>query len=176
MKKIIIISYFLVLPLVSFSNEKDFSWLLHNGLKNSNEFTWDKRSEDVFQQIVPDIKLKKSAEPSLQRLVRTDIMLPEPKKIINDRYVVFTGARPHDATTTGLLWIDVKEKTGAFAIKECPLKEKNDFNCITVGSKNYTAKNLPKEFVDVLKPWIHDYKNFPVFYVNDKTEVMPFSL
>jgi hypothetical protein len=131
----------------------DWSWLLEKKPQDSNEFVWDKRSAIVFKKIVPNIKISKNAAQDLAGIVRLDIMLPEPKKINDQRDVIFSGERPHDASTRGLLWIDTKNETGAFAINECLVGKSSD-SCVTLGSRFFAPTAVPAAFISELKLWL----------------------
>ena len=156
----------------------NYRWLLKSGPTDSNEFTWDKKSEAVFKQVVPQVKVKNQATPELAGIVRLDLMLPDPKEVQQDRYVVFSGARPHQASTVGLLWLDTQTSSGIFAINECPLINEDE-NCITIGSKNFSAEKLPAPFIDRFKRWLATQDGatkFPMHFVDSSGKAKPFKL
>lgn len=165
MKKLLL---FVSLFSLSANAGSDFSWTVEKKIENSNQFAWDRRSPKVFEAVVPKMKIQKNAASTLAALVRMDVMLPEPKRVIDQRYVIFTGGRPHDASTHALVWLDSKDNVGAFAINEC-VGSFSEKQCITVGSKSFTADNLPEAFISELKEWRKKEQAFLVLQYIDPT-------
>ena len=151
----------LIFALFSISHAQNFDWVLESKISNSNSLVHDKRIHGLLRKIIPDIKVKRNVEPTLPGVVRADIMLPGDKQIESDRYVYFEGARPHDASTAGLLWLDLRKKIGAFAIRECPVKKKRTKDCAAlIGSNFFKHNKLPEHFKKTLAKWIKQLNQY----------------
>ena len=171
-----VIFFVSVISLHTVAGPSGFSWLLQTSPQNSGEFAHDTRALKILSQIVPKFKIKKNAAPDLAGIIRLDLRLPDDKRVVDGRYIIFTGARPHDASTHALLWIDTKTGAGAFAINEC-VGDFSEKQCITVGSKSFEADNLPDQFIAELKNWRKKELTYLVLqYVNPKSQFSKFEL
>ena len=144
---------FFLVSLNVFAGPSDFSWLLQKEVRDSGQFAHDKRSSKVLEKIVPEFKLKKNAAPNLAGLIRITLMLPGEKGVVDGRFIIFSGARPHSATEHALVWIDTLNGVGAFALNQC-VEELYIKECITAGSKFFGPDKIPDQFRVELKKWL----------------------
>jgi hypothetical protein len=81
----------------------DLAWLLDLKTDPADQVVLDPRFNGLLSAIVPDAKVDGEA---LRDMVKHNLYLPESVKVIDRRYVVLAGCRPHDCESKGFAWID----------------------------------------------------------------------
>jgi hypothetical protein len=89
---------------------QDFTWLLGLEKDPDGQFVLGERFEALLTSIVPDFRIDKDW---LRDDLRLNLWLPQGTRVIDRRYVVLTGCRPHDCESKGFAWIDVVGKRSA---------------------------------------------------------------
>jgi hypothetical protein len=92
----------------------------------------------------PDLHL------DLRTRVRRTLLSPDDDEpAIRNRYVWFSGFRPHDAPSRAMIWADVDTGASMFAL--------NDFyGCFAIGSRSIGPKDIPREFKAAFRKWEQD--------------------
>ncbi len=81
----------------------DFAWLRDVKTDPPEQVVLDPRFDRLLTAIVPDAKVDGEA---LRDLVKQNLYLPETVRVVDRRYVVLAGCRPHDCENKGFAWID----------------------------------------------------------------------
>ena len=121
----------------------DFSWLMNEVKRKPDEqLVLDPRFSAMLVSLVPDAMLE---HQSLRGALKKSVWLPDPAKLIDNRYLIISGCEPHNCGNRGLLWIDTTTKQ-AIAITDG-----------TLASRSTDPSKIPKQFwrhaLDVLGPW-----------------------
>jgi hypothetical protein len=91
----------------------DFAWLRDVKTDPPDQVVLDPRFDRLLTAIVPDAKVDGEA---LRDLVKQNLYLPETVRVVDRRYVVLAGCRPHDCESKGFAWIDTVGGKGLVAV------------------------------------------------------------
>jgi hypothetical protein len=130
----------------------DYSWLL----SFDEALYWDKNFDGLLSAVVPNAKSATSeSTENLKVNLKMALSLMDNKKIIENRYVLFSGCMAHNCGEKGMIWIDVKAAQSAMAIGD--IAGDSDAS-VVVASRSMTKNNLPKEFILEVKNWANEKK------------------
>ncbi len=135
----------------------DYSWVLANAQNSGEMLIGYQEFDKLLNDVVPDIQpcyLQNSLLKDTMKAYFSSNMYGG-KEVINDRYVVCTGAVEHCNISRALLWCDSKEKVSALV--SIPDYRNNDSLMITSRSLDYNE--LPQEFHKTVKEWIISCRN-----------------
>ena len=90
------------------SASTDFTWLIgqHHAVR-------DPRFGPLLSAIVPEAKID---DERLRDVLEQNLYLSPEPRLVDGRYIVLDGCRPHDCSEKGFLWIDTREKTSVVAV------------------------------------------------------------
>lgn len=105
----------------------DFSWLLALDGQAASKIVGDSRFTDVLSAVVPDAPLGKDDPERLRDIVRSNLTgPPDEVRVVDKRYVTFSGCRAHDCESKAYIWFDTVQKTGIAAINGTLLSQRID--------------------------------------------------
>ena len=113
----------------------DSAWLLSLDGKQ-DQYVLDRRFDPLLAAIVP-------GTGGLLDELKRDLYLPDATRVVDHRYVILTGCRPHDCSNKGFAWIDTKTKASVIAIPG------------TIASKSFRASAIPSAVWEALNEAIH---------------------
>jgi len=137
---------------------QDFSWLLELEGDPDRQVVLDDRFEALLTSIVPDVRIRGDR---LRDDLRLNLWLPEPARVLDRRYVVLTGCRPHDCESKGFAWIDVVRKRSAvYAFGH-------------LASMSFAAHEVPREVWAQLAETIGPPAGFEIMFVDEQGRTSP---
>src|SRR5262249_31221502 len=91
----------------------DLRWLLDVKTDPAEQVVLDARFNQVLSAIVPDAKVDGEA---LRDVLKQNLYLPDSIRVVDRRYVMLAGCRPHDCGSKGFAWIDTKDGKSLVAV------------------------------------------------------------
>lgn len=143
----------ILLLLIQVAHSRDNKWVLDSEITDSNKFAHHNMAKPLLKKIIPHKFVSKRYNITLLDRVWGNLVFPGNKSIKKDSFLIVEGARPHSVQDKGLVWIDLKKSIGAFAINSCPFSSNIEYDCILIGTKNFSHDKLPTVFITVLKAW-----------------------
>lgn len=142
------------------------------GTKKKYDLSWLLKKEyslighqNLFATTIPDIyieeyydycgELNDRESAGLRGHVRMHFFMSnDDKHIIDQRYVTWQGWFPHNATSRGFMWVDVKEGVSIAAIGVVELNNSESTYPIQLFSRSLFFEEIPAIFFDQFKEWI----------------------
>jgi hypothetical protein len=141
----------------------DFGAFFKDVGRSDQGSTWRGEFEDqILPAIVPDVEDDRSAQPhTLREMIDLQIGGARPE-IISGRYVVLADRIEGGLEDKAMVWVDPRREIGVFATTNTgPVSSPDatsDTVCkYTVGSRNLTKNQVPKEFWDSFQMWRTQY-------------------
>lgn len=129
----------------------DYQWLLEYINEDSNsskELMYDPRSASLLASIVADVPSYNNNGWPLRDEIRRNLFWAQ-GVLKDNRYIWFSGCRPHDCDSQAFLWIDLQENVGIIASgTTSPLE-----GILYITSKNFQGQELPARFYSDLQAW-----------------------
>lgn len=91
-----------------------FSWLLELARAPGRQAVLDPRFNRLLTAIVPDAKIDEGL--ALRDVLKQNLFLPDDTRVVDGRYVILSGCRPHDCGSKGFAWIDLATGKSVVAV------------------------------------------------------------
>ena len=141
----------------------DFGAFFKDASRSDQSSAWREEFENqILPAIVPDVEDDRSAQPhSLREMIDLQIGGARPE-IISGRYVVLADRIEGGLEDKAMVWVDPRREIGVFATTNTGPVSSPDATSATgckytVGSRNLTKNQIPKEFWDSFQTWRTQY-------------------